>query len=244
MSDSPVSFPCRVALMSLTGMGNFVLDELLNSGLVEDILVFTRKEPNVFPYFHCEQLDELCKRKSISCHYLNPNEREGFYLLREFSPDLLLCATYHHILSARLINETAKLCLNIHPSLLPSYRGPTPTQWCIYHRNKKSGVSIHRLSKAVDGGELFMQQEIEIGDDWTDGELRKSLYSLAGRLLRGWLSSCSVEEKPRTKKNSYASSYFPKFLSPEGAQIRKREEEDRESLERALAVHPEMRNHE
>ena len=54
--------------------------------------------------------------------------------------------------------------VNLHASVLPLYRGPVPSYWCIKNGEKRTGFTIHRVTKEIDRGEILYQQAVEIGD--------------------------------------------------------------------------------
>jgi methionyl-tRNA formyltransferase len=69
--------------------------------------------------------------------------------------------------------------LNVHLSLLPKYRGAAPVAWAIMRGEKETGVTVMRVTPAVDAGPVLMQRSVEIGPDDTSGDLQKRLGLLA-----------------------------------------------------------------
>src|SRR5262249_61273288 len=72
--------------------------------------------------------------------------------------------------------------LNVHASLLPKYRGAAPIAWAIYHGEKRTGVTIIRMSIYLDAGDIVAQEAIDIGPEETAGELEARLAPLGGQL--------------------------------------------------------------
>ena len=70
------------------------------------------------------------------------------------------------------------MCLNIHPSLLPEYRGAAPIQRALLDGKTSTGVSVFRLAKAMDAGEIFAQQRVEIRDDDNASDLYTMLAEI------------------------------------------------------------------
>jgi methionyl-tRNA formyltransferase len=110
------------------------------------------------------------------------NTPEGAGALARWQPDLLVVAAYGQILSKDVLGVAPKGGINVHASLLPKYRGAAPIAWAIYHGETRTGVTIIRMSTALDAGDVLAQQAIAIGPQETAGELEARLAPLGGRL--------------------------------------------------------------
>ncbi|MDO8724014.1 MAG: methionyl-tRNA formyltransferase [Syntrophales bacterium] len=102
---------------------------------------------------------------------------------RLLSPDMVVLAAFGQILPNEIIDGPKMGCLNIHPSLLPRYRGAAPINWAIIHGEQKTGVTIMRMAEELDTGDMIMQQETAIGADETFDQLHDRLASLGAELL-------------------------------------------------------------
>src|SRR6516162_4352434 len=115
------------------------------------------------------------------------NTPEGIAALKEFAPDLLVVAAYGQILSREVLAVPAHGGINVHASLLPKYRGAAPVAWAIYHGETQTGVTIIRMSVALDAGDMLAQESVNIDPDETAGELEGRLAkvgaSLASRVV-------------------------------------------------------------
>lgn len=78
--------------------------------------------------------------------------------------DLFIVASYPKILKEEILNIPKYGCINIHPSLLPKYRGPSPIQSALLNGDENIGISIMKIDKEVDHGEILIQKEIRIED--------------------------------------------------------------------------------
>src|SRR5262249_45448349 len=110
------------------------------------------------------------------------NTPEGVEQVKSWTPDLLVVAAYGQILSKDVLATATQGGINVHASLLPKYRGAAPIAWAIYHGEKRSGVSIIKMSIYLDAGAVVAQEAIEIGPDETAGELEARLAPLGGKL--------------------------------------------------------------
>ena len=98
--------------------------------------------------------------------------------------DLIVVSFYGKILPKRMLEIPKYGALNVHPSLLPKYRGPTPVPTTILNGETETGVSIILMDEKVDHGPIVAVANFEIGDKkFTTPELLKILWELGGDLL-------------------------------------------------------------
>lgn len=102
---------------------------------------------------------------------------------RELKPDVAVTAAYGQILSDEFLSIPARGTINIHPSLLPAYRGATPVQSAIASGETQTGVTILFTVKKLDAGNIILQKVYEIGSDERAGELMPRLFKESARLL-------------------------------------------------------------
>lgn len=102
--------------------------------------------------------------------------------LQALEPDLFAVVAF--LILPRSVLAIPKLgSVNVHPSLLPKYRGAAPIQWAIINGETETGVTIFQLSPRVDAGDILIQQKVAIGDDETTGELYERLKVKGAELL-------------------------------------------------------------
>ena len=93
--------------------------------------------------------------------------------------------------------------VNLHPSLLPKYRGAAPIQWAILNGDKKTGVTTMTVSEEMDAGDLYLQEEIEISEKENADELSRRLSEMGANLLLKTLDELekgSLKAKPQDSK--------------------------------------------
>src|SRR5215471_14038883 len=93
------------------------------------------------------------------------NTPEGVAGLQAMQPDLLVVAAYGQILSKDVLAVPPKGGINVHASLLPKYRGAAPVAWAICHGETHAGVTIIKMSVALDAGDMLAQEAVEIGPE-------------------------------------------------------------------------------
>ncbi len=103
--------------------------------------------------------------------------------LTELKPDIIVVAAYGRILPDAVLNIPRFKCINIHPSILPRYRGPSPIAAAILNGDAKTGVTIMLVEQKVDSGPILRQQELPILDEDTAGTLSPRLGQLGADLV-------------------------------------------------------------
>ena len=102
-----------------------------------------------------------------------------FNRLKEENADYFVVSAYGRILPDRILNLPKYGCLNIHPSLLPLFRGPAPVNWTLIKGHKITGVSIIKMNSEMDAGDIVTIQKTAIHPNESAGELLHRL-SLMG----------------------------------------------------------------
>jgi methionyl-tRNA formyltransferase len=103
--------------------------------------------------------------------------------LRRLQPDLFLVVAFGQMLSQEVLDIPALGVLNVHASLLPSYRGAAPINWAIINGDAVTGITIMWLTLEMDAGDIFLQDAEPIRDDDTAGSLGVRLADKGARLL-------------------------------------------------------------
>lgn len=126
----------------------------------------------------------FAKEQGIVC--LQPtkaSDAEFLDQLRALSPDVIITAAYGQILSSKFLEIPTRGTINIHPSLLPLYRGAIPVPAAILDGHTETGVSILFTVKALDAGNIIVQKKYSIGENEDALELTRRMFDVSGPLL-------------------------------------------------------------
>lgn len=108
--------------------------------------------------------------------------RDPLVPLAASAPDLILVACFPY----RLPPETCRLarvaCLNLHPSLLPRYRGPYPAFWQLRAGERATGVTLHHVSERLDAGDVVTRRRVDLPSGASGSEIDAVLGEVAGDL--------------------------------------------------------------
>lgn len=116
--------------------------------------------------------------------------------LAAFSPDLILSAYYPHIIPIAAQQLSRVRPVNIHPGLLPDYRGKFPTPWYILNGATEFGLSIHRLDGGIDTGAVVVQRCYPIDADATGHSLFRRTMDCAAALLLEHIDDLLADRLP------------------------------------------------
>ncbi len=140
---------------------------------------------------------------------------EAFEWVSRLRPDVLFSLHYRQRIPVRILNIPRFGCVNLHPSLLPDYRGCCSVPWAIINGEKTTGYTYHYMVKGFDEGNIIFQKGIQIRD--TD-----TAFSLFHRLIIEGMSSFEtvfrkvVEHKDPGIPQSKGGSYYPRKLPYNG----------------------------
>ncbi len=127
-------------------------------------------------------------------------------IIAQGHPSIGILTSYGQIISQQLIQIFPHGIINIHPSLLPQLRGPSPIENTILSGLKKSGVSIMLLDKDVDHGPILIQKKITVDPNTNQKKLTQKLFKIGADLLVQYLKKyLSGEIKPRPQDHSKAT---------------------------------------
>ena len=120
--------------------------------------------------------------------------------IKSLEPDLVVVVSYGIILPKSFLKIPKLGCINVHPSMLPKYRGPAPIQWAIINGDKSTGVTIMYLDEGMDSGDIIKQKEVQIDDNETTGELWNRLSIIGSELLFECINNINNGIIERTKQ--------------------------------------------
>lgn len=125
--------------------------------------------------------------------------------LIEQKPDLLIVVAYGKILPKKILDAPGFGAINVHASLLPSYRGPSPIQNVLLDGEEKTGATIMLMDEGIDTGAIISQSEIAIDPHDTCQTLSAKLATLSSKLLLDtlpdWIEK-KIESKPQDESRA------------------------------------------
>ena len=173
-------------------------------------------EQNNLPIFQFSTLtasDTSSSNKIVSNNFVAPATQ-----LSKLGADLFVVAEYGMLIPKTILDMSKHGTLNVHPSLLPKYRGASPIQSAILNGEKETGVTIMLLDEKMDHGPILKQQNCSIRDDETAPELEKKLAECGAELLIKTISDW-IAGKIQAKEQNHNKATFCKKISREDGKI-------------------------
>ena len=109
---------------------------------------------------------------------------ETLDFLTTLTPDLIVVACFSRIFPSKLLQLPRYGCLNLHPSLLPRYRGPAPLFWIARRDERSTGVTLHHMAEDLDSGDIVAQTAFERPEGISEAELEQHCAIEGSNLLR------------------------------------------------------------
>jgi methionyl-tRNA formyltransferase len=138
--------------------------------------------------------------------------------IRRSAPDVIVVVSYGHILRDEVLNLPRFGCLNVHPSLLPRYRGSLPIQAAILKGDSETGVSFIKLVRRMDAGPIVHHSRVPLSGTETPGELSQQLAEVAGTTLP-WVVKSWIDGQLQAVPQNEEDATYTRLLKKSDAQI-------------------------
>ena len=146
------------------------------------------------------------------------NNQEVFDQLRKYHADLYAVVAFGVILPSALLALPARGALNLHPSLLPRYRGSSPIQTAILNGDTETGITVMLLDEKMDHGPIVAQHTVQINTNDTSPTLSDRLSIMGAQLLvKGMLDYSNGKVQPYAQDERYVS--YTKQISKDDGRI-------------------------
>ena len=164
----------------------------------------------------------------------NVNDDDALERIRAAEPEALLVCAFGQLIREPLLSLTE--ILNVHPSLLPRWRGAAPIERAIMARDRRTGVCIMRLTEGLDSGPVALRAAVELGDE-DYGTLAPKLAALGGDLLVEALDLLEDRTLAFTEQDEAEATYAEKITAEERRLDPSGSAEDLAAKVRALTPH-------
>ena len=157
-----------------SNMKNLIkFSEKKNSPIVVDLVLSNNKKANGINYLKRNKIDF----KIFNFEQKNKDEKKILDILKKREIHLICLAGFMRVLSGSFIKRFNGKILNIHPSLLPKYKGLNTHERVLLNKEKFSGCTVHIVNSKLDSGKIIMQKKVKISK-------KDNANSLAKKILR------------------------------------------------------------
>ena len=146
----------------------------------------------------------------IPIHYVS-KAAELLPIVEQYQPEIGILSAFGKLVPESVINAIPCGILNIHPSLLPKYRGTTTIETPLLNGDAETGVSVMRLVKAMDAGPILAQSKVDITPETTKQSLYESLSQLGAKLLINVLPQALAKNAAETTQDESGATFTTKL---------------------------------
>ena len=164
---------------------------------------------NPFKIYNPNSIQSVADSLNIPVYTIsNKNPKEYGHLLAATNPEIIIVACFPYKIPKDVYEYPQKGSYNIHPSLLPLYRGPTPLFWQFYFGEKNTGITIHALDDNYDTGDIIVQLPVSFNEGITISEATAELGLVSSYLVATLLTNLNVGNVNKEHQNNLKDSYF------------------------------------
>ncbi len=135
---------------------------------------------------------------------------------RTLAPDMVVLVAFGQILPKEVIQFPPMGCINVHPSLLPKYRGAAPIQWALIRGEKETGVTTIMMDEGVDTGDILLQRKTDIEPDENFDRLHDRLALMGAEVLLKTIADVTEGTIQRKPQDSAQATYAPRLKKEDG----------------------------
>ena len=209
----------RVIFMGTPEFALSSLEALYNHSGVELLLVVTRPDAPQGRGLKLVESPVKHLAENLRIPVSTPskiNDPEFVKSLQDLKPDLILTAAFGLFLGSAILKIPQSGCLNIHASILPKYRGASPIQRAIINGESETGLTVFRIVKEMDAGDILMQEKLSISSDETAGELHDRLGRLASVVTQKTIDAVLSGKETYTPQAHEKATFAPKLKKEDG----------------------------
>ncbi|MCW5197507.1 methionyl-tRNA formyltransferase [Buchnera aphidicola] len=163
------------------------------------------------------EIKKIAIKNKLSLIQLNSLNSEKYYkILKKLKPDIMIVVSFGLMIPNKIIKIFSLGCINIHTSLLPKFRGPSPIQSVILKGKKKTGISIIQINDKLDAGNIVYKKSINIKKKDTYKTLKKKLCILGKKSLIKFLKNIFLKKNISIPQKENDATYTKKIYKKDG----------------------------
>ncbi len=174
----------RIGFFGTPGIAAYALEHLTTHFDIAFLVTGDDKPAGRDLQITCSPAKEVARAHGIAVLHPKSLRDESFIAaLKSFNADIFVVVAYGRLIPREVFTLPRLGTINLHPSLLPRYRGAAPVEWAIMHGEPRTGVTVQLINERLDAGDIVMQREIPLTDSITAGELYEIVLPTGSHLL-------------------------------------------------------------
>ncbi len=146
-------------------------------------------------------------------------KNEALLDIEKIKPELFVVASFGLIFPQWALDLPSTGAINVHPSLLPKYRGPSPIQWAILNGEQKTGITIIKIIRKMDAGDIIYQEEVSIDENDNVVTLSKKLAERSSEILFKIVDSINTQGMMEGIKQKDEEATYTPIITKEMGKI-------------------------
>ena len=209
---------CRKSLMKIIFFGNHTvgvktLQILLDQANIIGVIAHPLDPEDGVRY---KSVYEFAKTNKIKVLRGKGNDQKIINFVYSLKPDLIWVTDYRYLLPKEIFSHSKYGAINIHPSLLPKYRGRASINWAIINGEKKIGLTAHFIDEHVDNGDIIFQEKVEISEKEDINDALNKLYPLYCDLTKKVIDLLKSDKVIRMPQDILKATYYPSRKPEDG----------------------------
>ena len=191
----------KIIFIGTSEFASLILDKIVESDLKPSLIITNPDRPAG----RNQELTSPPVKLSAKKHNIKTIQpvkiQDSISEIRSLAPDLIIVISYGQTIPREILNIPKQGCLNVHPSLLPKYRGPSPIQTVILNGEKETGVTIIQMIEKIDAGPIIVNEKLKTKNEkLIYRELHDQLaglgVSLLIKIIPKWIDG-KIKPKPQ-----------------------------------------------
>lgn len=197
----------KIIFMGTSLFARDILADLLSKNVsVGQIITRPDRPAGRKKYLQASPVKKFTASKGLSCAQFEKLDEETYEQLKLLRPDIIIVVAYGMIIPKKILDLPKLGAINVHPSLLPKYRGTSPIQASLLHGDTQTGTTIMVMDEGIDTGPILEQKTVTIDEQDTFSDLEKKIARASNKILLPTIERFARKElKPRIQKNDEAS---------------------------------------
>lgn len=209
--------PIKIIFFGTPHVASYALEELFRAGIVPHMVVTAPDEPKgrglaLTP----PPVKVFAEKKGVPVFQPEKIDDSAITTIKKENPDLFIIAAYGKILPETLLTVPRLGALNIHPSLLPKYRGASPVRDAILSGDSETGVTVIILDAEMDHGPIVAQKTLDIQDAPRARVLEEKLFRIGGEMLASLLPDFVKGKITPVPQNHAHATFTKKWKKQDG----------------------------
>lgn len=177
---------------------------------------------------------DFCKENNIPFVTSNLKDNETIERIKKLNPTVAVLASYGSFIPDEVITLFENGIINIHPSLLPKWKGPSPVQYSLLNGETQTGVTLIKLDNQIDHGPVLSQRPYNLTGNETSNDLLSILFETGSEMVNEQIEKLEKGEKLSETPQDHAKETWSYHIKKKDGMIEINNPPDREKLKNMI----------